>query len=81
MSVAVEAPEAISIAVLLGSPAWRRLAAGDDEQLSRFTAAIGRRLGDPFYQPRGERDPIARWIEQDCSRPPIPPPTTGASSP
>ncbi|MGI5292004.1 hypothetical protein ACQEVF_53070 [Nonomuraea polychroma] len=74
-------PEAISIAVLIGSPAWRRLAAGDDEQLSRFTAVIGWRLGDPLYQPRGERDPIAHWIEQDCWRPPSPPPTTFAAAP
>ncbi|YCK40238.1 hypothetical protein ACNF49_41090 [Actinomadura sp. ATCC 39365] len=74
-------PEAISIAALLGSPTWRRLAAGDDEQLSRFTTEIGWRLGDPLYQPRGERDPIAHWIEQDCWRPPSPPPTTFAAAP
>jgi hypothetical protein len=40
-------PEAVNIAVLLASPAWRALAAGDDDQLSRFTREIGHRIGDP----------------------------------
>lgn len=74
-------PEAVSIAALIASPTWRRLAAGDDKQLSRFTAEIGWRLGDPYYQPHSEHDPIAHWIEQDCWRPPSSPPTTFAAAP
>jgi Peptidase family M20/M25/M40/Peptidase dimerisation domain len=63
-------PEAIDIAAILSSPTWRKLAAGDDDQLSRFTQQIGPRIGVDGYQPRDNRDPIAHWIEQDCWRAP-----------
>lgn len=74
-------PEAIDIAVILSSPAWRKLAAGDDDQLSRFTQQIGPRIGVDGYQPRDNLDPIAHWIEQDCWRAPSQPPATFASAP
>jgi len=39
-------PEAVQLAALLASPAWRRLACGDAADQERFTAEIGRRLGE-----------------------------------
>ena len=74
-------PEAIDIAAILSSPTWRKLAAGDDDQLSRFTQEIGPRIGVDGYQPRDNRDPMAHWIEQDCWRAPSQPPATFASAP
>ena len=74
-------PEAIDIAAILSSPTWRKLAAGDDDQLSYFTQVIGPRIGVDGYQPRDNLDPIAHWIEQDCWRAPSQPPTTFASAP
>jgi hypothetical protein len=56
---------------------WRRLAAGDPDGQRRFAAEIGRRLGQPDYQPKVTRDPIAHWIDDDCWRPPsLPRPPT-----
>jgi len=74
-------PDAVAIAAILASPHWRKLAAGDDQDLSRFAAAIGPRIGDPHYQPSDHADPVAHWIEQDCWRPPSPPPTTFPQAP
>lgn len=74
-------PDAVAIAAILASPHWRKLAAGDDQDLSRFAAAIGPRIGDPHYQPSDYADPVAHWIEQDCWRPPSPPPTTFPQAP
>src|SRR2546430_8370735 len=55
---------------------WRRLAAGGPDHQRRFTAEIGRRLGEPDYRPRVTEDPIAHWIDQDCWQPPSLPTTT-----
>ena len=63
-------PEAVSIAELIGSLHWRRLAAGDPDDQRRFATEIGRRLGQPDYRPGIINDPIAHWIDQDCWRPP-----------
>ena len=49
-------PEAVGLAGLIASPAWRSLAAGDPAQQQQFTAAIGQRLGRPGYQPAGTGD-------------------------
>lgn len=63
-------PEAVSVAELVGSLRWRRLAAGGPEDQRTFAAEIGRRLGLHDYHPLAFRDPIAHWMEQDCWRPP-----------
>ena len=69
-------PEAVKVAALIGSLHWRRLAAGGPDEQRRFAAEIGRRLGNPEYQPRVTQDPVARWIDQDCWQPPSLPQTT-----
>lgn len=69
-------PEAVNLAVVLGSPTWRRRVAGNAEEQRQFTTEIGRRIGQPHYQPRVTQDAIAHWIESDSQRPPSPPPTT-----
>ncbi|RLK58434.1 hypothetical protein [Actinokineospora cianjurensis] len=69
-------PEAVTLAELLGSLHWRRLAAGGPGDQAVFAAEIGRRLGDPDYIPLVVQDPIAHWMEHDCWRPPSPPNTT-----
>ena len=63
-------PEAVALASLIASPAWRSLAAGDPAQQQQFTAAIGQRLGRPGYQPSGTDDPIAHWMKYDSWQPP-----------
>ncbi|MEU6745199.1 hypothetical protein ABZ914_03115 [Spirillospora sp. NPDC046719] len=67
-------PDAINIAELIASPTWRELAAGDDDQLSLFCAAIGDRIGVPDYQPQHNLDPIGHWIAEDCWQAPSSPP-------
>jgi hypothetical protein len=52
-------PETIDIAEVLGSLHWRGLAAGDPDMQRRFAAEIGRRLGQPDYQPQITGDAIA----------------------
>ena len=69
-------PEAVGLAGLIASPAWRSLAAGDPAQQQQFTAAIGQRLGRPGYQPAGTGDPIAHWMKYDSWQPPSRPHTT-----
>ncbi|CRK55298.1 hypothetical protein [Alloactinosynnema sp. L-07] len=66
-------PETIAISALIGSLHWRRLAAGKPTDRHRFATEIGRRLGQPDYQPQQSNDPIAQWIEQTCWRPPSQP--------
>jgi hypothetical protein len=63
-------PEAVEVAELIGTLRWRRLAAGNPDMQQRFTAEIGRRLGDPGYRPQVIHDAIAHWMDQDCWRPP-----------
>ncbi|MBF6302876.1 hypothetical protein IU459_35955 [Nocardia amamiensis] len=74
-------PEAIDLAPAIAAPQWRKLAAGNDEQLAHYIAEVRRRLHDEDYQPRAEQDPIAHWIETDCWRPPTGPPTTFDTAP
>jgi TniQ len=66
-------PEAVDVAALVTSPAWRRLAAGDAEQQRRFITEIGLRLGRPDYQPPEGGDAIAHWMKFDSDRPPSKP--------
>ncbi|HKS47089.1 MAG TPA: hypothetical protein VJT49_18665 [Amycolatopsis sp.] len=68
-------PEAVSIAELIGSLPWRRLAAGGPHDQRRFTTEIGRRLSLRDYYPTVVKDPISHWMEQDCWHPPSPPNT------
>ena len=44
-------PEAVTLASLIASPAWRSLAADGPAQQQQFTAALGQRLGRPGYRP------------------------------
>ena len=69
-------PEAVALAGLIASAAWRSLAAGDPAGQQQFTAAIGQRLGRPGYQPGGTNDAIAHWMKYDSWRPPSRPHTT-----
>ncbi len=69
-------PEAVDLAVLIASPAWRHLAGGDVEQQQRFIAEIGQRLGHVDYQPPDNGDAIAHWMKFDCWRPPSRPDRT-----
>ncbi|MEU0869916.1 TniQ family protein [Nocardia brasiliensis] len=69
-------PEAIGLAPVIAAPEWRRLAAGDDNQLARFLTEVRRRLRDSDYEPHAEQDAIAHWIEADCWREPASPPKT-----
>ena len=62
-------PEAVNLAALISSPTWRRLATGDTNQQRRFTTEVGRRLGEPHYEP-GAGDAVAHWMITDASRPP-----------
>ena len=74
-------PDAVEIADIIAAPHWRRLAAGDDKRLQRFLAEYRRRIGEPDYQPQGENDPLAHWIENDCWRAPTAPPRTFPEAP
>ena len=69
-------PEAVTIASLIASPAWRCLAAGNPAQQQKFIAAIGQRLGWPGYQPPDTGDAIAHWMKYDSRQPPSRPHTT-----
>jgi len=69
-------PEAVTLADLIASPAWRSLAAGGPAQQQQFTAAIGQRLGRPGYQPAGTGDAIAHWMKYDSWQPRSRPHTT-----
>jgi TniQ len=66
-------PEAVDVAALIASPAWRRLAAGDAEQQQRFLTEIRLRLGRPDYQPLEGGDAIAHWMKFDSRQPPSKP--------
>jgi hypothetical protein len=68
-------PEAVTLASLLASPAWRGRAAGGPQQ-QHFITAIGQRLGRPGYQPPGNGDAIAHRMKYDSWRPPSLPHTT-----
>jgi TniQ protein len=69
-------PEAIALACLFASPAWRGLAAGGPAQQQQFTGRIGQLLGRPGYHPSDIDDPIAHWMAYDSWRPPSRPHTT-----
>ncbi len=68
-------PDAVDLAELIASPAWRSLAAGDADQQQRFVTEIGRRLGRPGYRRPGNGDAIAHWMKYDSWRAPSRPRT------
>jgi hypothetical protein len=70
-------PEAVDIAALLASPAWRRLADGDAEQKPRVITQIGMRLGRPDYQPPEGGD---RALDETRQRAFTQPPRTDLSA-
>ena len=63
-------PEAVSLAALIGSLHWRRVAASGPDAQRHFAVEIGRRLGLRNYQPHRHLDPIAHWIQNDSWRRP-----------
>lgn len=69
-------PEAVSLAALIAAPPWRRLATGDAHQQTLFIAEVGRRLGQPNYQPPEHGDGVAHWMKFDATRPPSRPDKT-----
>ena len=66
---------------LRGVPARRRSHASLWGELGQFVTEVRRRLRDSEYEPRGEQDPIAHWIESDCWRSPATPSTNFAKAP
>ena len=63
-------PEAVAIAGLVASPAWRHLAAGEAELQHQFQREAGMRLARAGYQPPAGGDAIAHWMRFDSWRPP-----------
>ena len=69
-------PEAVSLAQLIASPAWRCQAGGNTEQQQQFRTEINRRLGRPHHQPPEGGDAIEHWMKHDSWRPPSRPEKT-----
>lgn len=63
-------PEAVDLAQLIASPAWRACAGANPDQQQRFVIEVGRRLGRPDYQRPENGDAIAHWMKYDSWRPP-----------
>lgn len=57
------------------------MAAGNDVELNRFLTEVRRRIQDPEYEPHGENDPLAHWIETDSPREPTVPKSTFPAAP
>ena len=68
----------VAVVVSVGDPAPMPMR---DPELGQFVTEVRRRLRDSEYQPRGEQDPIAHWIESDCWRSPATPSTNFAKAP
>ncbi|MEU2855981.1 hypothetical protein [Streptomyces syringium] len=69
-------PEAVTLAPLIASPHWRRLAGGTDVEQARFLEAIAGRVTYPYSPPDRSGDAIAHWALADSWRPPSRPLTT-----
>ncbi|MGW3957612.1 hypothetical protein ACWEKM_43610 [Streptomyces sp. NPDC004752] len=63
-------PEAVSVAALLASPYWRRLASGTTAERERFYREINRRIDYPYKDDHKHSDAIAHWADTDAWRPP-----------
>jgi hypothetical protein len=65
---AITYPEAVSLAEVIGSLQWRRLAAGTPGQQRHVITELGRRLGLPDFHSACTGDAIAHWIDKRCWR-------------
>lgn len=69
-------PEAVSLAVLIASPAWRELANGDTRQQRRFLAEACRRVGRDTDENDHRNNVIRHWMIFDSHHPPTRPDKT-----
>lgn len=69
-------PEAVSLAVLVASPAWRQLASGDTRQQRTFLSEACRRLGRNADEDDHDNDVIRHWMIFDSHHPPSRPDKT-----
>ncbi|WP_236239982.1 hypothetical protein [Streptomyces sp. CC228A] len=69
-------PEAVSLAVIIASPHWRRLASGNILDGLRFCAEISRRVSYPYDDKPELGDAIAHGAIADSWRPPSAPTNT-----
>ncbi|WP_019889405.1 TniQ family protein [Streptomyces purpureus] len=63
-------PEAVSVAALLASPHWRRLASGTATERETFYGEISKRIDYPYRSNHDHSDAIAHWADTDAWRPP-----------
>ena len=69
-------PEAVSLAGLIASPAWRKAAGGDAEQQHAFLAEACRRIGRKADANDRSIDAIRHWMIFDSHHPPSRPEKT-----
>jgi hypothetical protein len=69
-------PDAVEVAHLIGSPAWRRLAASNPDNQQQFIGEIGRRLGRADYRAPQNGDAITHWMKYDSWQTPSRPKTS-----
>ncbi|MGO4649334.1 TniQ family protein [Nocardia sp. 2YAB30] len=74
-------PETIDLAGVIAAPHWRAMASGNDTELDRFLTEVRHRIRDTEYEPQGENDPLAHWIETDSPREPTAPKHTFPTAP
>ncbi|WP_326657200.1 hypothetical protein [Streptomyces sp. NBC_00385] len=63
-------PEAVSLAPLIASASWRRLAGGAEAEQNRFFAEVARRITHPYKPADRSGDAVAHWALADSWRPP-----------
>lgn len=63
-------PEAVSLAALIASPAWRQLASGDTKQQRTFLAEACRRVGRSGDENDHSNNAIRHWMIFDSHHPP-----------
>ncbi|MFG2721440.1 hypothetical protein ACGFW5_24565 [Streptomyces sp. NPDC048416] len=69
-------PEAVTLAPLVTSPSWRRLAGGTKAEQARFFREVAGRVTYPYSPPDRGGDAIAHGALADSWRPPSRPLTT-----
>ncbi|MFH8411073.1 hypothetical protein ACH4FX_40840 [Streptomyces sp. NPDC018019] len=67
-------PEAVTLAPLIASPYWRRLAGGSEAERARFLAEVAGRVTYPYSPPDRGGDAIAHWALADSWQLPGRPP-------
>lgn len=60
-------PEAVSVAALLASPHWRRLASGTAGERESFYGEISKCIDYPYRSNHDHSDAIAHWADTDAS--------------